>query len=1358
MRQRTPVRTRGGPRRAVAALIACALHGALLTTAPPASAADDGFTIYDGAATTPILIDGSYHRDHDDRDYRQVRRAVQDLRQDVAMVTGAIDAHAVQGLFADDEAAEEDRLAGADPRRVPALLTEARGARTAIIVGVIGQSELVDGIIAAGRFDEAAKITGAWEAYAVKAVDNPVPGVGRALVVAGSDPRGAIYGTYSISERLGVSPWYWFSDVPVRQRNQIVVPGAAHVDDGPDVKYRGIFINDEERTIDWAKAKFPTDRGTPDVNYYRHVYELLLRLGLNTLWPAMHEGTTSFNAATDTGMYDTVTPVNAREAAAYGVIMSSSHAEPMLRSNVEEWQPFYERNKDALDIKGDDYRDAFDYSVNKPAIIEYWRERLVANARFESVVPLGLRGVHDDAPNFTPGNPYGFADVLAMVSDVLVEQRALIAEVYGSADAVPQVFIPYKEMGDLYNNGLKAHIPPDVTVMWSDDNVGYVRQVPTATEAARPGGNGLYYHISYWGSPKSYLWLNSTPTALTVEQLHRAWHSGAGRFWILNVGDIKPGEMKTELFAKLAWDVDGHDNSDTDRFLTHQVTRDFGLGGRQAEVVVDALDRFSRLESTKRAEFWGASSDASADSGVFPGERSYPFSPTSDGDELQRYVNEANELVHILEGVEAGLDGSYRSAFYQQITHRVRSYRNMAEQLGYYWKNQLYAAQGRYGSAAIYALLSKRARERIRSDEAYWNTRSGGKWDRVIGYSHPSGGNQGVVMLTDNRYAAATPADGIGANAEGQQVPGSGTLRFSSAAPDDARFFDVFTRNAHAEQWAAQADVPWLTLSDTSGTTATEHRVTVSVDWARLKASATGTVRVYHGPGGVRAGDPVAAFAVTADRAIPRDAETAVMGPGGHVEANGYVAVEAEHFAENVPGADGSRWRPVEGLAQRDDAMKAFPETAARVDADFASTAKLKYRVYFSSTGTFTGTYYRVPTLNEGREDDGTPRTAQTAIGLDGNAPVLLAGCSTTSCGNAWGNNAMRQIEPLTFTVDVAKPGWHDLVVYRSDAAIAFDRIVVETRPGAAGDGLVGPAESPNDIARARQASVAPLPPEVANFRVLPAVTVPVGATRGVDGVDGAVTVTSDNETAVSAVLHNGVPTITGNRVGVAEITITTPGGMALLTATVAKAGGPRLGAYQERAGSVVIDPSDALERSEYANLVAGNDGTHTWALVRNGVQAVPVANSGAKANWLANTAAQAQALLAAGPADHVNGSAAAGAPPRLEFTVDIATGGTYYLFVNSSNPNPDADSYHVAVDGQWRYHSSKGTSETAAETWYGSTSLSAAALRLTPGRHTISLWAREAGFAANQLALTTDATPDLTGFQAPSQREQLDS
>jgi hypothetical protein len=1340
------------------------LTGLVAVASPaPARAAEGDFTIYDGATTVPVLVDASYHGgDHAARDLRQVRRAVQDLRQDVAMVTGAIDASQVQATFVDDAASQEARLAGADQSRVPALLTDVGDRRTAIIVGVVGRSELVDGIIAAGKFDEAAGIAGEWEAHAVKRVDEPLPGVDSALVVAGSDARGAVYGVYSISEEIGVSPWYWYSDVPVEQRDRVVVDGSPRVDDGPDVQYRGIFINDEERTVDWARLKFPTGDGTPEVGYYRHVFEMMLRLRLNTLWPAMHEGTTSFNAVTDTGTHDAGTPVNAEEAAEYGVIMSTSHAELMLRNNVDEWRPFYERNKEALGIEGSDYASAFNYSVNKPAIIQYWRERLVANEEFESIVALGIRGVHDGAPAFTAGNRYGFASVVEMVADAIAEQRRLIAELHGSADAVPQVFIPYKEMADLYNSGLKAHIPDDVILMWAEDNHGQLRQVPTESEAARSGGNGVYYHSSYWGSPKSYLWLNSTPMQLMVEQLHRAWNTGAGRYWVLNVGDIKPGEMTTELFAKLAWDVEGYDDANLEsRFLVEQAERDFGLTGDDAAELADALSRFSVLQGTKKAEFWGTSNTSGVHSAGFQGSYAFPFSATSDGDELQRYIDEANELVDVVEDIWTDLDERHRSAFYQQVVHRVRGYRSMAEQIGYYWKNQLYAAQGRYGSAKAYALLSMEARERIRSDEEYWDTLSDGKWDEAIGHSHPityyGGVNEGIVMLTDDRYARATPVEGVGANAEGRTTPGSGVLRFHSAAPTAERFFDVFARSSAAEEWVAETDASWIVLSERSGTTSTEQRVTVTVDWAALEESGTGTITVYNAENGSRTGGPVATFTVAAERSPVELGEQR-----GHLEANGYVAVEAEHFAQSVPGEDGSEWRRLEDVAQRGAVMKAFPETAPRVDSGFAATAQLRYRVHFTSTGQFTGTFYRLPTLNEGTNDDGTVRSSRTAIGLDGNVPTSanLRGCAQTSCGAAWANNTMRQIEPLTFTITVPTPGWHELVVYRSDASIVFDRIVVETVPGAVGDGLVGPVESPNTIAEGdavQVARVAPVPEKVASYEMLAPSTLAVGEARRLPELGTVVAAESQNPTAATVALDDGELTLTGRRPGTTEITVTRADGMfASFSVTVESAAEGKLGAYQERDGVVVIDAVDALEQSAYARAVDSNNGTHTWALTQNGLQVVPVGTSAAQAHWLATSAAQGAALLAAGPQQRVNGSLAAGTPPRLEFTVDIETGGTYYLFVNSSHPNVNADSYHVAVDGRWRYHSSKGGSEIGAETWYGSTGVSGAALALEPGRHVVSVWAREAGVHLNQVALTTSTSPAFSGFLDPSGREDL--
>jgi hypothetical protein len=1048
------------------------LLGIMVTLAigvvPLANAAAAAFTIYDEHRTIPILMDASYGGPHNDRSYRQIRRAVQDLRQDIAMVTGAIEARDVQAQFTIDAEKQQERLKGADQSKVPALLTAAKGEPTAIIIGVIGQSALIDSIIVAGKFDEAKEITGKWEAYAIKVVSSPVDGIGTALVIAGSDARGTIYGIYSISEAIGVSPWYWFSDVPVIQRSKIAVDGALRVNKGPDVQYRGFFINDEERMIDWAKLKFPRDNGTPDVNYYRHVYEFMLRVRLNTLWPAMHEGTRGFNVATHTGKHDAGTPINAEAAADYGIIMSSSHCEQMLRNNVDEWKAFSRRR-------------GYDYSRNRAGVLDYWRVRMQANAAFESIPVLGMRGVHDGPPSFSRNNPHGFQNVIEMLADAIKEQRNIIQEIHGSADAIPQVFIPYKEMNHYYNAGLSKHIPDDVILLWSNDNFGHLRQVPTASERTRRGGSGVYIHSSYWGSPKSYLWLNSTPMPLLIQQLRRAWRSGAGRYWILNVGAIKPGEMKIEMFSRLAWDVDGNHEPDLERlYLDKQIRRDFGLTGTAAAEVLDALVRFTRLETIKRAEFFGTENRSRVDSTGFKSQKSHPPSAIASGDELQHIINEANDLVRILEGASERLDERYRSAFYQHILFRVSSWRNMAEQLGYYWKHQLSARQARLGSTEMYATLSKRARDRIRADQAFWDSISDGKWKKAIGYSHPvtyRNSNQGVVMLTDDRYTSVTNAvSGVGANAEGSGNPGGGTLRFNSASPNDERFFDVFARGPGSYAWLAEADAPWIKLSHGSGKTGTEQRIVVTVDWSQLKTSADGNIMVFDADGDKKVGDAVATFAVVAVRSdVDFGAER------GHLEANGYVALEAEHFSKSVPGADGSEWRLQKRMGRRGHAMLAYPETAPRVDANFAQTAQLKYRIYFTSTGTFDGTFYRIPTLNEGRDDDGTARSCRTAIGLNDDIPVSANLRGRSSYGGSWSDNIMRQSEPLRFKITVSAPGWHELVVYRSDAAMVFERIVIETIRGAAGDALTGPVESPNNIAppdAAMRGRVAPLPRE----------------------------------------------------------------------------------------------------------------------------------------------------------------------------------------------------------------------------------------------------------------------------------------
>ncbi|MDE6635012.1 MAG: glycosyl hydrolase 115 family protein, partial [Lachnospiraceae bacterium] len=346
-------------------------------------------TLYNGKMIAPIIMDAGYEvsesNTYAERSYRQIVRAVTDLRQDIAMVTGAIDYKEIQAIFNDSAEDEEERLYFADSSRVPAFVTDTSGIKAdyAIIAGTIDDSAIIKNLIDSGKLDEAKGLKGAWEGYVIKQVKNPIKGVDNALVIAGSDARGTIYGIYTISEGIGVSPFYWYSDVPVVVKDIIEFDAVTPIiEDGPDVKYRGIFINDEEASNKWAKTKF-TEDGTkaPGVNYYRKVFELILRMKANTLWPAMHGCSTAFNKVIN----EYGEPVNAKEASEYGIVMSTSHCEILLRNNVGEWADWFNQNKGRFsDVQyPNDSSKAYDFTINRELILEYSRDRLTAIKDFE---------------------------------------------------------------------------------------------------------------------------------------------------------------------------------------------------------------------------------------------------------------------------------------------------------------------------------------------------------------------------------------------------------------------------------------------------------------------------------------------------------------------------------------------------------------------------------------------------------------------------------------------------------------------------------------------------------------------------------------------------------------------------------------------------------------------------------------------------------------------------------------------------------------------------------------------------------------------------------------------------------------
>src|SRR6185312_2389667 len=442
-----------------------------------------------------------------------------------------------------------------------------------IIAGTIGKSGLIDQLIAAGKLADIDKIKGHWEASLWQVVLNPMPGVRKALVIAGSDRRGTAYGFMALSKKIGISPWYWWADVPVVHRNALSISVTKPAWDEPAVRYRGIFINDEDWGInEWARHTFEKDFGNGiGPKTYEKVFELMLRLRLNYIWPAMHEVSKEFGN----------TPENVALADRYGIVAGSSHCEPMLYNNVH-WN--------------ESKKGRWNYSTNRDTIYDTWKETVAARKDKEAVWTLGIRGIHDRGME-TP--PAGTAERIDLLERVFRDQRGLIdnsvTRRYGSP---AECFVPYKEVLPVYDAGLK--VPDDVTLMWVDDNFGYIRRLSNPAERTRQGGSGLYWHLSYYGAPHSYTWINTTAPALMWEEFEKAWVNQARTIWVVNVGDIKPMELGIDYFSRLSWDPARQKADAQPLFLRSFLTEQFGAGLQTS--LHTLLTEFYRLGTIRKPE------------------------------------------------------------------------------------------------------------------------------------------------------------------------------------------------------------------------------------------------------------------------------------------------------------------------------------------------------------------------------------------------------------------------------------------------------------------------------------------------------------------------------------------------------------------------------------------------------------------------------------------------------------------------------------------------------------------------------------------------------------------------------------
>lgn len=876
----------------------------------------------------------------------------------------------------------------------------------AVVVGTIGRNRVIDQLIGAGRL-HASDVKGQWESFVIATVADPLPGVGQGLVIAGSDRRGTAYGVYELSRRIGVSPWYWWADVTPRRRAALHVSPERLRVGPPAVKYRGIFINDEMWGIlPWARDTFAPEEGNGlGPTTYAKVFELLLRLRANYIWPAMHRGTIPFNYY----------PQNRVVADDYAIVMGSSHIEPMLRNNIAgaEW----DREEGS----------AWNYLTNREAIYKYWERRIQTNGRYENVYTIGMRGKDDEAMDGGRTVP----EKIALLERIFRDQREILARHVDPDPAkVPQVFIPYTEVLGIYDAGLK--VPDDVIICWPDDNFGYIRRLPTAAEQARPGGSGVYYHIQWLnGATSAYTWLNTTPPALIFAEMNKAWQYNARSLWVLNVGDIKPGELGVEFFLDMAWDPRRRRHDNLRDFLEQWAARD--LDGGLAPEIAAIMEEHFRLGLTRRPEHLVQYRAET------PLRYSW-FSHDHYNDEAQQRLDRYAAIARRAKAVYDRLPRERKDAFFQLVLYPVQCAALINEKVICADKSVRYAAQGR-ASAAEYARRARAAAARIIELTDRYNTglvTAGEKWNHMMASAPGPWGRQ--------RHQFEMPPlsdfDGLGPPMLDVAPEGGrgNAVADLSVYTQGRRFIDLFNTGKGPIVWKATMSKPWVKLDRAEGRFITEQRLWVSIDWATAPPGRDIEAAIdFESNGGKRR----IAVPIFNPAQPARDTVT------GFVESHGYVSMEAEHFTRRRD-RDGAAWQVITGLGRSGNSVAVFPATVvSRTDpaAIRAHSPALEYDMHLFNAGECRLHIDCLPT-----RPIAPGRGVRLAISIDGNEPQVLGERPRSTA------DVLANLRRYSNTITIDKPGRHTLTIWMVDPGVIIDKIVLYT--GAPKDSYLGPPES----------------------------------------------------------------------------------------------------------------------------------------------------------------------------------------------------------------------------------------------------------------------------------------------------------
>ncbi len=887
----------------------------------------------------------------DSKDFPGVIRAAHDLQNDLRAVTG---------LNPDFKSSADAHLP------------------VAIIAGTIGQSAQIDELITEGKLN-VESVRGKWESFLAQVIEHPFAGVDRALVIAGSDKRGTIFGLYDLSEQIGVSPWAWWADVPVAHHEALFARAGRFIEGEPAVKYRGIFLNDEAPSLSgWTKEKF----GGYNHAFYEHVFELLLRLKANFLWPAMWDN--AFNEDD---------PENPRLADEWGIVMGTSHHEPMLRAQ-QEWK----RHGTG----------PWDYSRNAEVLKKFWTDGVRRNRACESITTIGMRGDGD--------MPMSEKDNVALLEKIVADQREiLLKNVNPDLTKIPQVWALYKEVQGYYEKGMR--VPDDVTLLWCDDNWGNIRRLPTASERTRAGGAGIYYHFDYVGGPRNYKWINVTPITKVWEQMRLAYLYGADRIWIVNVGDLKPMEFPIEFFLTLARAPERWSAEQLEAYTEAWATREFGPA--HAPEIAKLISTQTKYIGRRTPELLSPSTYS-----------------VVNYDEADRIVNDYRVLLRHAELVQKQLPPETKDAFFELVLHPIKASAIVHELYVATAKNRLYFEQGRASANAWARRVQDWFQADARLTHEYNVELHSGKWDHMMDQTHI--GYTGWQQPPANVIPATKMLTVPTGRALGVAVEGSSnafTSRATAKTPATLPLYDSINRGSHWIELfrAAQDPVtfelkcsqPWIKLSAQAGTLTDDLRVDISIDWAIAPVGET------QGEITVRAEGQEIAITVPIRNVAP----TLVKNLRGFVETDGAIAIEADAFIRAVSTAE-VHWRVLPDFGRTRSAVTTEPAFREPVELSTASP-HLEYAFSNWSRGPWKTILLAAPS-----QAFQPGRGLRCAVSIDAETPRLLDLAPANN--REWDQEVSDSVRTVSWPHEPIAPGAHVLKIWAIDPGVVLEKVELD--------------------------------------------------------------------------------------------------------------------------------------------------------------------------------------------------------------------------------------------------------------------------------------------------------------------------